>query len=194
VLGNLENMARIRDRERSPMRIGVNTILTKQSLPQLDNTLDRLIDLGMDFWNINQLLVGFKDEGYLTQDNKLTDRRSEVGPILQGLKDRGGKAGIDVLYPVYFDPGRRPEDLFCTRCWRGFMLNIPRPDLPKEKWYGNAVVGCTEFKTCHYPYGNILDDGPEAIWNGAAIRRLRRSLIDDTDAECRDVCLLHRFG
>ena len=72
-------------------------------------------------------------------------------------------------------------------------FNCDFTNMPKEKWYGNVVAGCTESKTHDYPCGNIFTETLEDIWNGEGFKELRKALIENSDKECREMCLLHRF-
>jgi len=192
ILNNVKQLVDLRNIKKSKMLIGVNTIIRKESLNKLDAILDKCIMLGVDFWNLTQLLISFEDKGVLTRENKFLDNPDPVRKIVGKLIEKGRKHNINVKCPAFFKSNSKNLNI-CLRPWSTFMLNVPNINIPKEKWYGNAVVGCTNYKTVHYPLGNLFDDGPHKIWNGKQIKLLRENLMKNKDRECVELCVKHRF-
>jgi len=192
VIDNLRGLVGLRAKRNSGLRLEVNTILTRQSLPRLPEILRVLIDIGVDRWNLTQLLIGYEDRGVLTRKNKMMDDREEVYVSMCDLETMN-KGRIKIAYPQYFDIKKDVNALICYRFWNSIMLNVPNYNMPVDSWYGNVVLGCTDNKTHDYPLGNVFADSMDDIWNGVNMRNLRSAIIDNSDEECRELCLSNRF-
>lgn len=191
LLANIETLVKLRNKSKSPMKIGVYTLITKESVPVLGDILNTCIALGIDTWCLEYLVVDFEDRGYLTRENAMLFRHGDVRAAIRPLLSVAKRHGIALYYPKYLNPHYDAKKIFCMRPWSNFMLNIPNLNMPKEKWYGNVVCGCSSNKTHQYVYGNIFEQSLEEIWNGAAIKELRKNLISNSDIECKTLCVEH---
>jgi len=140
ILNNISQLTDLKKKKNSKMLIGVNTIIRKNSLDKLDSILDKCIALGVDFWNLTQLLIAFEERGVLTRENKLLDNPNVVRKIINKLIEKGKKNNINIKCPDYFKSTYNNSNI-CLRPWNTFMLNVPNINIPKEKWYGNVVIG-----------------------------------------------------
>lgn len=193
VLSNIENLANLRSQKKSDMQMKVNTILTKQTLPHLKAICDKMIELGVDLWRLTSLMLGDEEKDYLSKENALIGKESEVYHVIHDLREHAKKYNLKINISEQFDPDCDNDNLFCSSFWKRVMLNVPTPGIPEDKWYGNVVVGCFLSFDVNNNLGNIFDTDFNKIWNGNKMAELRKKIQRDEISYCNDVCLKHRF-
>ncbi len=182
-------------RRRRPMLKAI-TVITAQSLPYLDRTLEKIVRAGFDAAVFNLGWFTTEEIGAATQryfarhlDCPSSSWRDFIGAL--GEVDPAEVAGFmrraaAARFPVFFVPALRPEQAreyylrpgsFMGRraCYAPWLSADVRPD--------GAVTFCPDFPD--YTIGNINTAGFPLIWNGERALRFRRSL---TEHGCFPLC------
>jgi MoaA/NifB/PqqE/SkfB family radical SAM enzyme len=183
----LARLAAAAARKRAPLRISINTTVTRESLTTLDRMVEVAIELGVDAIGINHLmfatpsevsetarLVGTSDLGalstFVTENPGVTPHevRSKVEALGSRCAERNVRFDVrpkvlEDLYDPYYTPGASLEG----RCLYPF--------LNARVSYSGKAYFCPFIRV---EVGNLETSSLGEIWNGARYVELRRRLLE----------------
>lgn len=174
VVENLEMMKRIMDEEGKPFLYHCQAALLKSTIQYLPDFVRFAHELGFDLLHVQRL---FKTHDGLEEEDILTQMpREELDAIVAEASQEARLLNFSLVlheigYPnVWSDPLPRPEN--------------PKLMTYKENgtcWFVGQGLGINhagEAFPCCYPtdiyLGNVLEEPIRKVWNGPAIRKLRR--------------------
>lgn len=177
LINNLKNLDRERKKQKSNMKIQVDSIMAKSNYKNFRKVIDQCLELNVDRISISYLVpYGFNE--FTSKENMIKYEDKEILEEMYGMIEYGRRKGLELDVPLIFERNRK-ENMLCSAPWTKIMVNMPNEKIPKEDWLGNIAMYC-ELQVYEegMSFGNILKQPFNEVWNGYKMKDLRRRLLE----------------
>lgn len=177
LINNLRNLDRERKKQKSNMKIQVDSIIAKSNYKNFRKVLDQCSELNVDRVSISYLVpYGFNE--FTSRENLITYEDKMILEEMNEMIEYGRRKGLELAVPLIFERDCT-ENMACSAPWFKVMVNMPNLAIPKEDWLGNVSIYC-ELQVYEegMSFGNILKQPLDEVWNGPKMKDLRRRLLE----------------
>lgn len=192
VIRNVRRVMRARAAAGSALRVRIVTVLMRENLADLPNLVRLAADEGVAALFVQQLCHDF-DEATLPSQyrpmrlfidrERLVPRDApRVEAIFAEARDTAATLGVDLRLPRRNGAGAPRASPRCDWPWRGAYVSYSGASMPC------CMVGTPDRAS----FGNVVDEGVEAVWSNDAYRRFRQELASDRPPAVCSACALYR--
>ena len=192
VIRNLRRVMRARQEAAAPLHVRLVTVLMRQNLEELAAIVRLAAAEGVDDMFVQYLCHDFEErslpDGYRPMRDFIHEQELDGHPLeaLRRAFAAAREAAADTGVALRLPPLERgPATRSAPRCdwpWRGAYVS----------YRGEAMPCCMVSTPDRISFGNMLDHGVAAIWQGAAYQRFREQLACDEPATICRSCSLYR--
>jgi len=159
--------------ERPDLRIGMNTVITRQNLCQLGQIVRLAADLG--FQNLH-FLDPIPVDAFAAENVPSKDELSRLN--FKDLARSGLLSGLKVTWSIRRDKAYPRLIPRCLQPWKNVFVRANGDMLPCPANFSTKKLAVM---------GNIFQEDFKKIWNGSDFREYRRTSLTGTNSLCR-VC------
>jgi radical SAM protein with 4Fe4S-binding SPASM domain len=192
VLRNLRRVMAARAAVSSELRVRIVAVLMRENLHDLAALVRLAADEGVPELFVQQLCHDF-DEHSLPQHyqpmrafvdaSRLVERDApDVAMSFAEARAEAARRGVDLRLPRRAGEGAPRSIPRCDWPWRGAYVS----------WRGEAMPCCMVATPDRASFGNVLDDGVEAVWHNDGYRAFREGLASDRAPHVCRSCALYR--
>jgi MoaA/NifB/PqqE/SkfB family radical SAM enzyme len=178
----------------APPRVRIVMVLMRRNLAELPRMVELAADHGVGTLFVQRLCHDFAESSLppayrsmrefvaaeALEDDDSAAMRAAFDAALEQAESLGVALRLPRIDPRTAAPGPgRPR---CDWPWRGAYVSCR----------GEAMPCCMVATPDRARLGDMLRDGVEAVWNGAAYRRFRSGLLQDAPAEICRSCALYQ--
>ena len=194
ILEFLEVLRQIRARGAHPkFTLQVSYVVTRSNVEQMTECVEISHRYGVHQVCFGNFIVDSRIDEF-AQRESLHEHPEEVMPHWQRAHDRGRELGVAV-YPMAFNPKDQPEDEW--RKQKSDLFEGDRIRICPLPWWAVYVEVDGSVKPCcvyQVPFGDLLQESFDAIWNGPKFRQLRRTVNTPAMPEtCRNCFIQERL-
>lgn len=192
VIRNLRRVMAARRAVGSPLHVRVVTVLMRQNLDELaaivrlagnEEVFDVFVQYLCHDFEENSLPADYRPMRDFIHEQALDAvPRDVLARAFDAARDVAARTGVNLRLPP-LEPGTKARA--APRCdwpWRGAYVS----------YRGDAMPCCMVSTPDRINFGNMLDDGVAAIWDGAAYQRFREQLATDEPSPICRSCSLYR--
>jgi radical SAM protein with 4Fe4S-binding SPASM domain len=192
VIRNLRRVMAARRAARSPLHVRIVTVLMRQNLHELpaivrlahaEDVRDMFVQYLCHDFEEHTLPADYRPMRDFIHDQALDAiPRNVLARAFAAARDVASGVGVNLRLPPLERSTRARAAPRCDWPWRGAYVS----------YRGDAMPCCMVSTPDRINFGNMLDDGVAAIWNGAAYQRFREQLATDEPAPICRSCSLYR--
>jgi radical SAM protein with 4Fe4S-binding SPASM domain len=192
VIRNLRRVMAARREANSPLAVRIVTVLMRQNLHELPAVVRLAHEEGVEHVFVQYLCHDFEESslpaGYAPMRDFIRDQtlaslpRDAIGAAFDEARSLAAQTGVELRLPPLERVDHAPRLPRCDWPWRGAYVS----------YRGDAMPCCMVGTPDRVNFGNMLQDGVEAIWKGPAYHRFREQLADDEPAPICRSCSLYR--
>ncbi len=196
VLRNLRRLLEARRVAASPLpRVRLITVIMRRNLDELPDLVKLAGELGVDAMFVQHLCHDFGESTlpahyrpmreFIDEQTLLGENREHVQAIFAKARDLARDESIDLrlpsLRPKVHAPGT-PGPQRCDWPWRGSYVSYD----------GSAMPCCMIATPDRTNFGNVVQSGVSAVWNGTSAQAFRARLASDEPPEVCQSCAIYR--
>ena len=192
VIRNLRRVMNARRAAHSPLHVRVVTVLMRQNLHELaaivrltsaEGVRDMFVQYLCHDFEETSLPAGYRPMRDFIRAQALDEpAREAVAEAFARAREAALETGITLRLPPLDRVARKSTLPRCDWPWRGAYVS----------YRGDAMPCCMVSTPDRINFGNMLDRGVAAVWNGPAYERFRAQLAADAPAPICRSCSLYR--
>jgi MoaA/NifB/PqqE/SkfB family radical SAM enzyme len=192
VIRNLRRVIAARRDAKSPLEVRIVTVLMRQNLRELPALVHLARAEGVADVFVQYLCHDFEEaslpDGYKPMRDFIHDQtlesypRDAIAEAFAAARDAARETGVNLRLPPLENGIRRTKAPRCDWPWRGAYVS----------YRGEAMPCCMVGTPDRINFGNMLDAGVGAVWNGPDYQNFRDQLASDVPSPICRSCSLYR--